>query len=158
MTKPSKQELYDRTLERIESLIEGEDDSIAVMATVACELYHSFDSFDWTGFYRVVSPGLLKVGPYQGTHGCLQITFDRGVCGATARTQTTQVVPDVSRFPWYIACSGTTRSEIVVPVIASGGALVAVLDVDSDQFNAFDETDKRNLEKVCALVAPVFGR
>ncbi len=148
----NKQELYDRTLERITDLIAGDDDSIAIMATVACELYHRFDYFDWTGFYRVVSPGLLKVGPYQGTHGCLQIAFDRGICGAAATSRTTQLVPDVRRFPDYIACSGSTRSEIVAPVISPGGALIAVLDVDSDRLNAFDEVDKMNLEKVCALV------
>jgi len=148
----NKQELYDRTLERITDLIAGDDDSIAIMATVACELYHRFDYFDWTGFYRVVSPGLLKVGPYQGTHGCLQIAFDRGICGAAAASRTTQLVPDVRRFPDYIACSGSTRSEIVAPVISPGGALIAVLDVDSDRLNAFDEVDKMNLEKVCALV------
>jgi len=152
MADEDKQKLYDRALERIGGLIAGEDDLIAVMATVACELYHGFDYFDWTGFYRVVSPGLLKVGPYQGTHGCLRISFDRGVCGAAARTRTTQLVPDVRRFPGYIACSGWTRSEIVVPVISPGGALVAVLDVDSDRLDAFDEVDKINLEKVCALV------
>ena len=152
MADEDKQKLYDRALERIGGLIAGEDDLIAVMATVACELYHGFDYFDWTGFYRVVSPGLLKVGPYQGTHGCLRISFDRGVCGAAARTRTTQLVPDVRRFPGYIACSGWTRSEIVVPVISPGGALVAVLDVDSDRLDAFDEVDKMNLEKVCALV------
>lgn len=152
MTAESKQELYDRTLQRIRDLIAGEDDPIAIMATVACELHHSFDYFDWTGFYRVVSPGLLKIGPYQGTHGCVQIAFDRGVCGAAARTRTTQLVPDVRQFRGYIACSGSTRSEIVVPVMAPGGTLVAVLDVDSDRLDAFDEVDKMNLEKVCALV------
>jgi L-methionine (R)-S-oxide reductase len=152
MIAEQKQKLYDRTLERIGDLVAGEDDPIAVMATVACELHHSFDYFDWTGFYRVVSPGLLKIGPYQGTHGCLQIPFDRGVCGAAARMRTTQLVPDVRQFPGYIACSGSTRSEIVVPALAPGGVLTAVLDVDSDLLDAFDELDKANLEKVCALV------
>jgi GAF domain-containing protein len=152
MTTDDKQTRYDRTLQRITDLIEGEDDPIAVMATVVCELHHSFDYYDWTGFYRVVSPGLLKVGPYQGTHGCLQIAFDRGVCGAAARTRTTQLVPDVRRFPAYIACSGSTRSEIVVPVMTATGVLVAVLDVDSDRLDAFDAVDKTHLEKVCALV------
>jgi L-methionine (R)-S-oxide reductase len=152
MNAGNKQGLYDRALRRIRNLIAGEDDPVAVMATIACELHHSFDYFDWTGFYRVVSPGLLKVGPYQGTHGCLQIAFDRGVCGAAARSRTTQLVPDVRRFPGYIACCGSTRSEIVVPVIAPGGDLIAVLDVDSDRLSAFDEVDKINLEKVCAPV------
>jgi GAF domain-containing protein len=147
-----KQEIYDRTLKRIKDLIAGEDDLIALTATVACELHHSFDYFDWTGFYRVVAPGLLKIGPYQGTHGCLTISFDRGVCGAAARTRITQLVPNVQRFPEYIVCSGSTRSEIVVPVMTPGGVLVAVLDVDSDLLDAFDEVDQANLEKVCALV------
>ena len=152
MAAGSKQELYDRTLQRIRDLIAGEDDPIAIMATVGGELHHSCDYFDWTGFHRVVSPGLLKIGPYQGTHGCLRIPFDRGVCGAAARTRTTQVVPDVRQFRGYIACSSSTRSEIVVPVMAPGGTLVAVLDVDSDRLDAFDEVDQMNLEKVCALV------
>jgi GAF domain-containing protein len=147
-----KQEIYDRTLKRIKDLIAGEDDLIALTATVACELHHSFDYFDWTGFYRVVAPGLLKIGPYQGTHGCLTISFDRGVCGAAARTRITQLVPNVQRFPEYIVCSGSTRSEIVVPVMTPGGVLVAVLDVDSDLLDAFDEVDQANLQKVCALV------
>lgn len=152
MTAKEKQTLYDRTLKRIKDLIAGEDDLIAVMATIVCELHGSLDYFDWTGFYRVVSPGLLKIGPYQGPPGCLQISFDRGVCGAAARTRTTQLVPDVRQFPGYIACSGSTCSEIVVPVITPGGALIAVLDVDSDQLDAFNEVDKINLERVCVLV------
>jgi GAF domain-containing protein len=147
--------LYDRTLKRIADLIAGEDDLIAVMATVVCELHHSLDYFDWTGFYRVVAPRLLKIGPYQGTHGCLQISLDRGVCGAAARERKTQLVPDVRNFPGYIACSGSTRSEIVVPVIAPDGTLVAVLDVDSDRLKAFDEIDVANLEKLCMLIGAV---
>ncbi|MBN1506540.1 MAG: GAF domain-containing protein [Sedimentisphaerales bacterium] len=158
MIAGDKQKLYDLVLQRIGDLIAGEGDLIAVMATVVCELHHSFDYFDWTGFYRVVSPGLLKVGPYQGTHGCLRIPFERGVCGAAARTRTTQLVPDVREFPGYIPCSGSTRSEIVVPVIVPRGDLVAVLDVDSDRLEALDVVDKMNLEKVCVLVAQVFGR
>jgi L-methionine (R)-S-oxide reductase len=91
------------------------------MATVACELYHGDDRVDWAGFYRVVAPGLLKIGPYQGGHGCLSIAFDRGVCGAAARERRTQLVPDVDAFPGHIACSASTRSEIVVPVIDRTG-------------------------------------
>jgi len=147
-----KQQSYDLVLARIRDLIAGETDAVAVMATVVCELHHSFEYFDWTGFYRVVGPELLKVGPYQGPHGCLTTSFDRGVCGAAARLRQTQIVPDVTRFPGYIACSGTTRSEIVVPVLAPKGHLVAVLDVDSDQFGAFDEIDAANLEEICRMV------
>jgi L-methionine (R)-S-oxide reductase len=150
-----KQPLYDRTLRRITDLIEAETDLIAVMATVVCELHHNFDYFLWTGFYRVVRPGLLKIGPYQGTHGCLQITFDRGVCGAAASSRQTQIVSDVREFADYIACSASTRSEIVVPVTDSAGKVIAVLDVDSDQINSFDRVDKVNLEKLCMMIGSI---
>jgi L-methionine (R)-S-oxide reductase len=151
-----KQEQYARTLERIRTLIAGETDEIAVMATVVCELHHGLEHFDWTGFYRVVAPGLLKVGPYQGGHGCLTISFDRGVCGRCARERKTQIVPDVTRAPEHIACSSSTRSEIVVPVLDGGGRVRAVLDVDSDAPAAFEETDARWLEEVCGWVGSVF--
>jgi len=152
MTGEDKQTIYDEVCRDIVALIEGETDVIAVMATVACELHHRFDYFDWTGFYRVVEPGLLKIGPYQGGHGCLQISFDRGVCGATARQGVTWVVPDVTAFPGHIACSSSTRSEIVAPVFDGRGDLLAVLDIDSNQPDAFDEIDRVNLEKVCRMV------
>ena len=137
----------------IASLCEGEDDPIALMATVACELHHAFDHFHWTGFYRAVAPELLKIGPYQGGHGCLVIPFARGVCGAAARTGQTQLVPDVDAFPGHIACASSTRSEIVVPVFSSG-RLIAVFDVDSDLPAAFDEDDAEALE---TILAQVFG-
>ncbi len=127
------------------------------MATVACELHGAFEAYDWTGFYRQTTPGMLVVGPYQGGHGCLRISFDRGVCGAAARTQTTQLVPDVEAFPGHIACSSTTRSEIVVPVVTPAGHLLAVLDVDSNAPAAFDETDQRHLEALCAALGRQFG-
>lgn len=135
---------------RIAALLDGEDDWIAAMATVACELHHAFDHYHWTGFYRVVTDRELAIGPYQGGHGCLRIPFDRGVCGAAARTRTTQLVPDVEAFPGHIACSSSTRSEIVVPVITPDGRLLAVLDVDSDDPDAFDDADRRALESLCA--------
>lgn len=142
---------------RIEALLDGEDDAVAAMATVACELHHSFEAFHWTGFYRVIAPGLLAVGPYQGGHGCLRIPFDRGVCGAAARTGQTQLVPDVEAFPGHIACSSSTRSELVVPVLHAG-ATVAVLDLDSDHPAAFDATDQAEAEALCAaLGARFFG-
>lgn len=132
---------------RIRSLAEGEDDPIAKMATIACELYHAFDHYDWVGFYRVTEPGLLKIGPYQGGHGCLVIPFDKGVCGACATRRETIIVPDVDAFPGHIACASSTRSEVVVPVF-SDGKLIAVLDVDSDTPDAFSETDRRELEAI----------
>jgi L-methionine (R)-S-oxide reductase len=139
----------------IRALTEGETDAVALMATLACELHHSDDRFDWTGFYRVTQPGLLKIGPYQGGHGCLVIPFDRGVCGACARTQSVQLVPDVEAFPGHIACSSSTRSEIVLPVFNGQGDLIAVLDIDSDQPDAFTETDAREL---AAILAETFAR
>lgn len=138
----------------IESLTEGETDEVALMATLACEIHHADDRFDWTGFYRVTAPGVLKIGPYQGGHGCLVIPFDRGVCGAAARTGEVQLVPDVDAFPGHIACASSTRSEIVLPVFGRGGRLIGVLDIDSDQPDAFTATDAREL---AAILAATFG-
>ena len=140
---------------RIAALTHGEDDAVALMATVACEVHHADDRFDWTGFYRVVAPGLLKIGPYQGGHGCLVIPFERGVCGAAARTGEVQLVPDVEAFPGHIACAASTRSEIVLPVRDGRGELIAVFDIDSDRAAAFDEEDARGLG---AILGDVFGR
>jgi L-methionine (R)-S-oxide reductase len=155
MNAKDRQKQYDRVLKRIRELTEGETDLIAVMATVVCELHHRFDHFHWTGFYRVVEPELLKIGPYQGQHGCLQIPFDKGVCGAAARSRQTQVIPDVRQFPGHIACSSTTLSEIVVPVMNSRGDLIAVLDIDSDQIGSFDHIDKTNLERLCKMIGEI---
>lgn len=141
---------------RIDSLLADEDDAVAAMATVACELHHSDERFHWTGFYRVIAPGMLAVGPYQGGHGCLRIPFERGVCGAAARTKQTQLVPDVEAFPGHIACSSTTRSEIVVPVLGPSGEVVAVLDIDSDDPDAFDPDDQRFLEELCGMLGRRF--
>lgn len=142
---------------QLDSLLEGEDDWVAAMATVACELHHAFEAWHWTGFYRAVSDDLLKVGPYQGGHGCLAIPFSQGVCGAAARTRQTQDVPDVQAFPGHIACSSTTRSEIVVPVLRPDGSVLAVLDVDSDLPAAFHPADRQNLEAIAAMLGRRFG-
>lgn len=136
----------------ITSLTEGEDDLIALMATVACEVHHSDDRFDWTGFYRVTAPKLLKIGPYQGGHGCLVIPFSRGVCGAAARTRQVQLVRDVDTFDGHIACASSTRSEIVLPVFNGVGELVAVFDIDSNQMDAFSQSDTDALEEILAQV------
>lgn len=132
---------YPTLTKTIASLTAGEDDPIALMATVACEVHHSDVRFDWTGFYRVTGPGMLKIGPYQGGHGCLQIPFSRGVCGAAARTEQPQLVPDVDAFPGHIACASSTRSELVMPVWSGAGDLLAVLDIDSDRLDAFSQQD-----------------
>ncbi len=133
---------------RIHSLTEGETDSVALMATVACEVHHSDDRFDWTGFYRVTEPEILKIGPYQGGHGCLVIPFSRGVCGAAARTGKPQLVADVDAFPGHIACASSTRSELVLPVRNRSGDIIAVFDIDSDQPNAFTSEDAQQLAKI----------
>ena len=143
---------YTALIKTIASLTEGEDDVIALMATVVCELHHSDDRFDWTGFYRVTSPKMLKIGPYQGGHGCLQIPFTRGVCGAAARLGETQLVPDVKAFADHIACASSTRSELVLPVWDRAGTLLAVLDIDSDQFDAFTVLDADSLAEILATV------
>ena len=143
---------YTSLIKTIASLTEGEDDVIALMATVVCELHHSDDRFDWTGFYRVTSPEMLKIGPYQGRHGCLQIPFTRGVCGAAARLGETQLVPDVKAFADHIACASSTRSELVLPVWDRAGTLLAVLDIDSDQFDAFTVLDADSLAEILAIV------
>lgn len=148
--------LYEETIARIKAILDGEDDWIAAMATVACELYQAFDYFHWTGFYRKTGPEMLTVGPYQGGHGCLRIDFARGVCGAAARTKTTQLVDDVHDFPGHIACSSTTESEIVVPVLGPDGELIAVLDVDSDDPAAFDERDQTHLESLCQWLGDMY--
>lgn len=137
---------YTEVFGRIRAVAAGEEDVIALMATISCELFHGVEGFDWVGFYRVVAPGLLKIGPYQGGHGCLSITFDRGVCGAAARERRSQVVEDVEAFPGHIACAASTRSEVVVPVFDAGGDLIGVLDVDSDAPAAFDAGDAVALE------------
>ena len=148
---------YDAVFQRIDALLDGEDDWIAAMATVAGELHHAFAYYHWTGFYRAVSDDLLIVGPDQGGHGCLRIAFERGVCGAAARKRQTQLVPDVEAFPGHIACSSTTRSEIVVPVLTPEGRLLAVLDVDSDFPAAFNETDQQYLELLCEKLGAQFA-
>jgi len=146
---------YEELRKTIASLCASEDDTIALMASVVCELYHSDDRFDWTGFYRVTGPEMLKIGPYQGGHGCLQIPFSRGVCGAAARLKTTQLVPDVEAFEGHIACASSTRSELVLPVFNGAGDVIAVLDIDSDQPDAFSQEDAQALE---AILASVFSR
>jgi L-methionine (R)-S-oxide reductase len=156
MNPVEKRQTYKQTWQNIQVLIAGERDEIAVLATVAAELHHAFPQFHWIGFYRVVSPGLLKVGPYQGRHGCLTIPFKRGVCGRCARDKTTQMVADVTQVPYHIACSSTTRSEIVVPLLDARGEVRAVLDIDSDIPGTFDAVDREALEGLAAEVSKVY--
>ncbi|MDN3712832.1 GAF domain-containing protein [Paracoccus cavernae] len=133
---------------RIRSLTHGETDEVSLMATLACEIHHADARFNWTGFYRVTAPELLKIGPYQGGHGCLVIPFSRGVCGAAARTGEIQLVPDVDAFPGHIACASSTRSELVIPVFGANRRLIGVLDLDSDLPDAFTAEDASRLTEI----------
>jgi GAF domain-containing protein len=152
-TDPAPRPDYAALGTQIRALTEGETDTVALMATLACEIHHAHPFCDWTGFYRAVAPELLKIGPYQGGHGCLVIPFSRGVCGASARTGRVLNVPDVDSFPDHIACSSTTRSELVLPVWNGEGRLLGVLDLDSNTPAAFTEEDETFFE---ALLAQVF--
>ncbi|GHH03312.1 GAF domain-containing protein [Comamonas sp. JC664] len=141
-----KAEAYAELKQHALAVLEGIDDDITGMSTMSCLLHHAFGHL-WTGFYRVVTPGrLLRVGPYQGTLGCLEIPFGKGVCGAAAAKGETVLVEDVHAFPGHITCDGRSASEIVVPVFGRDRALVAVLDIDSEHKGAFDEVDRRELE------------
>ena len=140
---------HDEVYQRITSILDGEDDWVTAMATVVCELHNAFDHYHWTGIYRTTEPNVLKIGPYQGGHGCLVIPFDKGICGAAARTGETQDVPDVHARPEHIAFSSSTNSEVVVPVKNTHGEVVAVLDLDSDLPAAFSEEDIHLSERIC---------
>ena len=141
---------YGLIARQIAALLEGETDAIAKMANVAAVLHESF-GFWWTGFYRVAGEELI-LGPFQGPVACMHIPFGKGVCGTAWARNESVVVPDVEAFPGHIACSSASRSEIVVPVHGPDGAVVAVLDIDSDRLTTFDETDRVWLEKIVALL------
>ena len=148
---------YGLVEEQLGSVLSGIDDPVAAMSTVSALLHHGFGHL-WTGFYRVVEPGrMLRVGPYQGTLGCLEIAFGKGVCGTAAAERRTVIVPDVHAFPGHIVCDARSRSEIVVPVFGADDELIAVLDIDSAELNAFDESDARGLQRVLARFAGVSG-
>jgi L-methionine (R)-S-oxide reductase len=138
---------YDELQTHVENTLTGIDDAVAEMATISSLVHHAFGHL-WTGFYRLVEPRLLRVGPYQGTIGCLEIAVGRGVCGTAAAERRTIVVPDVHAFPDHIVCDARARSEIVVPVFDRSRQLVAVFDVDSEQPGAFDDVDRTGLERL----------
>ena len=140
-----KETLYKELIPQAESLLEGETDEIACMANLAALLHRAF-GFWWTGFYRVVGDELV-LGPFQGPVACIHIPNGRGVCGTAWKRNETVVVPDVEEFPGHIACSSESRSEIVVPVHRQG-QVVAVLDIDSKELAAFDDTDREFLETI----------
>lgn len=148
-----KAHAYSELKGHAEAILDGVNDEITAMATLASLVHHAFGHL-WTGFYRVVVPGqLLRVGPYQGTLGCLDIAFGQGVCGTAAAEMKSVVVPDVEKFSGHISCDARSRSEIVIPVLNKRGDLVAVFDVDSDRRNAFDTDDQRGLEQLMSWFA-----
>ena len=146
-----REEAYAVLVAQLDSVLAGVDDRVAAMATTAALIHHGFGHL-WTGFYQVAEPGrLLRVGPYQGTLGCLEIRFGQGVCGTAAATKRTVIVPDVQAFAGHIVCDARARSEIVVPVVDGAGRLIAVLDVDSADLQTFDARDAEGLERVVSL-------
>ena len=152
----TKQETYQTLLPQIEALVAGEPDAIANMANVAAALHEAF-GFWWTGFYRVESQkskveSELVLGPFQGPIACTRIPYGKGVCGAAWQRGETVIVPNVHEFAGHIACSSASNSEIVVPILKDG-KVVAVLDIDSRDFNTFDETDQYYLEQIAGMLS-----
>jgi GAF domain-containing protein len=153
LRKVPKTRAYAELKGHSDAILEGINDEVTAMATMAALIHHAF-GYLWTGFYRVVVPGqLLRVGPYQGSLGCLDIAFGRGVCGTAAAEMKTVIVPDVEKFPGHIACDARARSEIVVPVLGKRGDLIAVLDVDSERLDAFKTEDQQGLERMISWFA-----
>ena len=146
----TKEQKYQTLLKQVMALAENESDTIALMANISSMIHHTFGFF-WTGFYRV-SGDELVLGPFQGPLACTRIKFGRGVCGTSWKRAETVIVADVDKFPGHIACSSASRSEIVVPVFEDS-RVTAVLDIDSDKTDTFDETDKEWLEKICGMIA-----
>lgn len=151
----SKQQAYDQLFQRLDALCSEETDAIALMATISCELNIAFEDFHWVGFYRNLDDKTLKIGPYQGGHGCLTIDFNRGICGQCARERKLLNIPDVNAVAHHIACASSTQSELVVPIINNDNALLAILDIDSDLPASFDEIDEKNLGRINEYFAGV---
>jgi L-methionine (R)-S-oxide reductase len=153
LRKVPKARAYAELQGHSDAILDGVDDEVTAMATMVALVHHTFGHL-WTGFYRVVEPGqLLRVGPYQGSLGCLDIEFGRGVCGNAAAETKTVIVPDVAKYPGHITCDARSRSEIVVPVFGKQGDLIAILDIDSDRLDAFDAEDARGLEQLVSRFA-----
>ena len=151
MDKSKKGGRYGRIYEQLSGLLTATDNIISRMATVAAVLHHKMDGFYWTGFY-LLNDGNLLVGPYQGPVACQVLAKHTGVCWTGINEQKTIIVPDVEQFPGHIACDSRSRSEIVIPVRNRDGQIIAVLDVDSNHLDQFDETDASGLEKIVGLI------
>lgn len=147
LAEPERVARIEQAIPQILSAIEGETDPVAIQATLACLLWETFPQASFCGFYRTIAPRLLAVGPYQGPMGCLRIPFERGVCGAAARTGKTQLVEDVSLVEDHIACDAGARSELVVPIFGEG-EVKAVLDLDSHHLSAFSLREAALLEEL----------
>ena len=148
----NKEEKYRLLTKQISALIEGETDAIAVMSNVSAAIHEEMGFF-WTGFYRV-KEGELVLGPFQGPVACTRIPYGKGVCVTAWQRAETVIVPNVHEFAGHIACSSASNSEIVVPVIRNN-QVIAVLDIDSKDFNTFDETDQLYLEQIARLLLPL---
>ncbi|MGZ5254304.1 MAG: GAF domain-containing protein [Flavitalea sp.] len=149
IVKGTKEEAYSNLIPQIKGLLEGETDEVANLANVAAALKEQFNWF-WVGFYMVKQDELV-LGPFQGPVACTRIRKGRGVCGSSWAQAETLIVPDVEKFPGHIACSSLSKSEIVVPIIRNN-EVIGVLDVDSDELDQFDETDKKYLEEIISLL------
>ena len=149
----TKEEQYRELLELVKSYIDGETCEVSVLANAAALLHEAMaPRYFWTGFYMVDGEELV-LGPFQGPAACYRIRLGRGVCGTAWKNKCTLVVPDVEKFPGHIACSSLSRSEIVVPLLDSNGNVKAVLDIDSRELAAFDDTDAHWLEQIAEAIA-----
>lgn len=146
----NKEESYRLLLQQVQSLTDGESDAVSIMANVSAAIHETMHFF-WTGFY-VVCGDELHLGPFQGSVACMHIAYGRGVCGTAWQRGETIVVPDVEQFPGHIACSSLSRSEIVVPLFGADGQVRAVLDIDSQELNTFDEVDRHWLEEIVKAI------
>ena len=144
-----KTQQYEQLNAQVKALLEGESDRIANAANLSSLVFHSLPDLNWVGFYFFDGTELV-VGPFQGQPACVRISLDRGVCGAAARTRTTQRVEDVNAFPGHIACDAASRSELVVPLVDRDGKLVGVFDLDSPLPGRFDAQDQAGLERIAA--------
>ncbi|MBW8017586.1 MAG: GAF domain-containing protein [Planctomycetes bacterium] len=151
MNQIQKQKRYDRVINQLRQLLEATDDPVSRMATVSSLLYHKMGHFFWIGFYRLID-GQLLVGPYQGIIACQKLQKDTGVCWACLNQEKPIVVSDVEKFPGHIACDSRSRSEIVIPVRNTDGAVIAVFDGDSDKLDTYDNIDQVNLQALADMI------
>jgi L-methionine (R)-S-oxide reductase len=149
----TREEQYATVIRQLESLIDDEPNAIANLANASALLAQFLTDINWVGFYLLDEQGLV-LGPFQGLPACVRIPVGKGVCGTAAEREETVLVPDVHAFPGHIACDAASRSEIVVPLLAADGRLIGVLDIDSPSLNRFDETDREQLERFVAALAP----